>query len=316
MLWNYLGDDGSSEMFLDAAGSSGWEFVHPPSIVLEVHRSSSDASRDARIAAMVRSRGDRLASEAELCVNELVKAARYHRPRWFRRRIDMQTVNHYHGVWTNRIWAEARADSRRIHLWQEGLERSTETGLIRSQRFNKRSMARPEFDVPYNQVRLSAPPYVSRHFGGSWNGDSTDAWRFEIGQRYWDVMIGRPGREHDTCRDFLHSYLDERIATADPHDFRRLWFDELTVKDVARDWLTCAVNYTQVKFRVQDSNVRDAQHSAYLVDADIFLSADRRLVDVLKIVREQAPFDFAEPRLVRPASCQNRFEAILSAGQD
>jgi hypothetical protein len=42
----------------------------------------------------------------------------------------------------------------------------------------------------------------------------------------------------------------------------------------------------------------DEQHSSYLVDSDLFLSADSRYVSALITAREDAPFAMAEPRLV------------------
>jgi hypothetical protein len=316
MLWNYVGDDGSVSTLLDAARSADWTFVHPPSILLEVLRSSDDQRRVARVTAMISSGGDRLASEAELCVNELLKAIRYYRPRWFLRQIDRRTVNVYHGLWTEKVWQDALNNSQEIHKWQNRLDPSIEHGRTRSQRLNKRFMERDNFDLKYTQVARSAPPYVRQFFGGTWDGNPVEAWRFDVGMIYWEVMIGRPGRDADTLRDWLESYLDARTATVDAEDFMRLWFDDLTVADVRRDWLRFAVNHTQTRFKIHDSNARDEQHSAYLVDADMFLSADRRLVNVLEIVREQAPFNLAEPRLVKPASRTARVEAIIASAED
>jgi len=101
MLWNYIGDEGTVDDLLEAFDNRQCTFVHPPSILLEVLRSSNHSSREARISAMVKSGGVHLTSEAELCVNELVSAVRRFRPRWFNRRIDMATINHYHKVWTS-----------------------------------------------------------------------------------------------------------------------------------------------------------------------------------------------------------------------
>ena len=313
MLWNYIGDDGSIDRLLEGVDPTSWAFVHPPSILLEVCRSSDDRSREARVAAMIASGGERLTSEAELCVTEFVNAIRRHRPRWFQKRVDMRTVNHYHKLWTEEIWSAAINDSRGIHEWQNQLDPSIEDGRIKSQRLNKRLRERDNFHLEYSRVASSAPPYVRRFFGGTWDGNRVEGWRFDIGMSYWDIMIGRPGRDADTMRDWLESYIDARTATADPDDFRRLWFYDLKLSDVRRDWLRFAVTHTQTSFKIQDSNARDEQHSAYLVDADLFLSADRRLINVLEKVRAQAPFDFAEPRLVKPAKSSIGVDAIIAA---
>jgi hypothetical protein len=317
MLWNYLGDDGTGPEFNAAAAKLGWTLVHPPSILLEVLRSSNESSRTARVAAMVDSGGRRLPSEAELCVNEFVSAVRRHRPRWFRTRTDMATINSFNRIWTHDVWEQAQKDSAMIHLWQNDLEPSIERSFAATQRINRKMMDRNRFQVqvPYNMVMCSLQRPDPRYFGGTWRSGSVEAWRVEIGQRYWEYLIGRPGRDADTVRDFLDSYIDPTIATADPDDFRTLWFDELTASAVKRDWLQSAVGYTQTAFKLSDSNVRDHQHSAYLVDADLFLSADRRLIEVLKIVLEQANFHLAKPCLVKPSPEQSRFEAILRAGE-
>ncbi len=313
MLWNYIGDDASIDKLLEEANRANCTFVHPPSILLEVLRSSDGRSRDERVAAMVASAGEHLTSEAELCVNELVNALRRYRPRWFHKRIDMQTINHFHKVWTEKVWLNAAESSLEVHEWQNRLDPSIEDDHIKSQRLNKRFMDRDKFNLEYSQVARSAPPYDRRFFGGTWDGSRVEAWRFDVGMWYWDIMIGRPGRDADTMRDWLESYIDSRTATAEPDDFRRLWFNDLEVSDVRRDWLRFAVTYTQTRFKIQDSNARDDQHCAYLVDADLFLSADRRLIDVLQIVREQTTFEFAEPRLVKPTEAATRVDAIIAA---
>jgi hypothetical protein len=314
MLWNYLGDEGTGGDFSLSAKDFGWTMVHPPSILLEVLRSSSSASRAARVAAMVESGGERLASEAELCVNEFVSAAWRHRPRWFHPRTDMATINHYHRIWTHDVWEQAQVDAAMVHLWQADLDPSIERGYAATQRINRKMLVSSGFQVPYNMVLASPQPFDRRYFGGTWRSCAVEAWRVEVGQRYWEYLIGRPGRDADTIRDFLESYIHPEIATADPNDFRALWFEELTAPALKRDWLLAAVSYTQTAFKLNDSNVRDQQHSAYLVDADLFLSADRRLVEVLKVVRDQADFHFAKPCLVRPSATQPILEGILQAG--
>lgn len=65
-----------------------------------------------------------------------------------------------------------------------------------------------------------------------------------------------------------------------------------------RHWLRWAVNLIQSNAKVTPGNPADEQHSTHLLDCDMFLTADARYVKVLQQVREDAPFPFAEPRLV------------------
>jgi hypothetical protein len=87
-----------------------------------------------------------------------------------------------------------------------------------------------------------------------------------------------------------------QTATDDPADFWNLWCEEATPGEVRRDWIRAALAYTQLTMKVGLGNAGDAQHSAYLVDADIFLSSDQRLVTALNEVRGQASFPLAESR--------------------
>lgn len=68
--------------------------------------------------------------------------------------------------------------------------------------------------------------------------------------------------------------------------------------DIKRDWLQSAVRWSQTHRKIAASNPADEQHSAYLLDAEAFVTADRRLVDVLRDVQGHAPFAFANPILI------------------
>jgi hypothetical protein len=67
----------------------------------------------------------------------------------------------------------------------------------------------------------------------------------------------------------------------------------------------CGTSYAGRSWRARHQTTRRATQR-YLVDADLFLSADKRLNRVLTAVSNQAPFDVAEPRPVKPASARSR----------
>jgi len=284
-------------------------------VLLEVLRSSDERSRIARVEAMLACNGQRLPSEAELSINDFINAVRRYRPQWFRPRVDMSSANHYRALWTEEVWELARSDSATLHEWQNSLDPWAEALSIQIQKRNRRLLPKDYVPPPYSECKVQTAPYQRRWFGGTWDGTSTARWRVENGQRYWDDFRGQPGSNSDTMRDFLGAYLDFDAVLADADDFRRLWFDSITERDVRRDWLRGAVNYYQIPAKIQDSNARDEQHSAYLVDADLFLSADRRLIDLLGKIRDEAAFGFAEPRLVALGANNDWFVSILEAGE-
>jgi hypothetical protein len=66
--------------------------------------------------------------------------------------------------------------------------------------------------------------------------------------------------------------------------------------------------------KVKDSNPYDDQHGAYHFDYDLYLSADKRYIDVLNVVRRHAGFAMAEPRRVsgdRDLSIVERIDAAI-----
>ena len=50
--------------------------------------------------------------------------------------------------------------------------------------------------------------------------------------------------------------------------------------------------------KITPGNPFDGQHGAYHLDYDLYLSADKRYIEALNIVRRHAGFAMAEPRLV------------------
>ncbi|MGC4940873.1 hypothetical protein [Kribbella sp. DT2] len=67
---------------------------------------------------------------------------------------------------------------------------------------------------------------------------------------------------------------------------------------------------------VSEYLLQHEQHSSYLVDCDLFLTADTRFASTLQIVKEDAPFAMAETRLVsgdRSVPVLERISAALPA---
>jgi hypothetical protein len=80
-----------------------------------------------------------------------------------------------------------------------------------------------------------------------------------------------------------------------------------------RNWLRWAVNFVQTGFKVTPGNPADEQHGTYLLDADVYLSADATYIKVLQTVYEDAPFPMAEPRRVSGDQTIPVLDRILAA---
>jgi len=320
-LWSYIGDHGEGDALRLLLEQMRFTVLLPPSILLELLRNPHNDSRRRHIAALLAARGRRLASEAELCADDFVKMVRRRRPTWMRSIADMSTIDKYHRMWTRDVWKFAANSPDESHEWMvAGYDPASE--ILAGQKQNRQAMLADNFASDYIHLQRSGSPEAAHFHLPGWNGQTTDAWRFDIASRYWFDMTtsrGRPGYTGmvQTNRDWIGSRLDMRLATSDPADFTRLWFDEVDAEEVPRDWVRCALAYTQLTMKISHGNARDEQHSAYLTDADIFLTADKRFADALREVRRQAPFGLAETHVV-PAeqdggSPLGAIAAILSA---
>jgi hypothetical protein len=259
---------------------------------------------------MIDSGGKPLASEIELCSNDFVRVVRRHRPLWQRRRTDMKTVNYYHHFWTQGIWelavTDSAAASRRAGVDQLAPE------MVKNQRANRRAFLDAKFEGSYNDFKhyceRDAPVFGMRQ------GDVIDQWRLDIGLYYWRHLAPQFQHATDpTMRDWCGAYLELGRVTLNSSDFGQLWLNDIGVTDIKRDWLQSAVRWSQTHRKITPSNPVDEQHSAYLLDAEAFITADGRLVDVLRDVQSHAPFAFAEPILINREAPGDFIDSLLAA---
>jgi hypothetical protein len=105
-------------------------------------------------------------------------------------------------------------------------------------------------------------------------------------------------REDTTFADWIDAYVDLNRLRTSRADFTRLWLYDVDRGAMPRNWIRWATRLAQSTVKVTGGNPTDEQHSSYLIDGDLFLSADARYVEVLELVRADAPFPMAESRLV------------------
>ncbi|MDX2973530.1 hypothetical protein [Kribbella solani] len=101
-------------------------------------------------------------------------------------------------------------------------------------------------------------------------------------------------KEDATFADWVGACVDLSAIRRARSDFLRFWAHEVDLGSMPRNWIRWAVNLLQATEKVTGGNPSDEQHSSYLVDADYFLTADRRYAAILEAVREDAPFEIAK----------------------
>jgi hypothetical protein len=114
--------------------------------------------------------------------------------------------------------------------------------------------------------------------------------------------------------DWVGAFVDLAAIQRSRSEFLRFWAYDVDLESMPRNWIRWAVNILQHTEKVTRGNPSDEQHSAYLVDCDLFLTADSRYASVLQSVREDAPFEMAETKLVsgdRAIPVLDRVRALL-----
>jgi hypothetical protein len=161
------------------------------------------------------------------------------------------------------------------------------------------------------------PPDATAEYMAGWDGTPVAEWRLRNRDIWWHALVTVYGRalftkEHTTYADWVGAYVDLRSIRQNPESFTRLWLEEIDVRAVPRAWLRWAISSAQVTQKVTPGNPIDSQHTAYLVDCDLFLTSDVRFHHALKVVATHAPIPVGEPCLVAHDSQRSVIDRIIA----
>ena len=293
--------------------------VVPPSTLVEVLHLPKTEARDRIIRALAQGPRHRLPTEAQSMSDEIVSEARRVRPGWMRGMPDKAHIWSLNNSWTKKIWRAALEDSEPMHEYE--IRQAAEIdSLVEAQRIQRRDTIGDNFSMrPLTALTATPDPNNPKSQLPGWSGEPIEAWRVFCRVLFWHQLAVIAGRailtkEDTTFADWVGAYVDLSRLRSSPEDFTQFWLYDINRSALPRNWLRWAVNLMQLEFKVTHGNPADVQHSTYLFDGDLFLSADARYISVLEIVREDSPFSFAEPRLVssdRNIPILDRLEAVL-----
>lgn len=318
-LWSSIRDERTERAFDALINSRDLRVVVPPSILVEVLRIPVAEARQQVIHALATGKRDRLPTEAESECMEVVSEVRRVRPQWIGTIPNTGRRWSLNNFWTKKIWREALQDSQRLHDY-EMRQTSEREYLIGLQKMDRDNLLQSDFKMgPLTGLMISASADTPDVHLAGWSGQPVDFWRIQLRDLYWhqlSVVAGRAGitREDTTTADWVGAYVDLPKLRSDREDFTQFWLEGVDISNIPRNWLRCAVRVAQTHYKVTPGNAADEQHSSYLFDCDVFLSADSRYISTLRFVQESAPFVFAELRLVsgdRSISIIDRLEAVL-----
>jgi len=318
-LWSSIRDKETERAFDALMDSRGLRIVVPPSTLMEVVRIPVAEARQQVIHALATGKRHRLPTEAESESMEVVSEIKRTRVQWMRIIPHTGRAWSLNNFWTNKVWREALHDSQRMHDY-EMRQTPVRDYLIDTQKQDRNSFLQSDFKIgPLTGLMVKADQDTPETYFGGWSGEPVEFWRILLRDLYWyqlGVVVGRAAVTHEdtTTADWVGAYVDLSLLRNDRTDFTRFWVEDVNVANIPRNWLRCAVRVAQSYYKITSGNPADEQHSAYLVDCDLFLSADSRYISTLNFVRDSAPFSFAEPRLVsgdRDIPIIDRLEAVI-----
>jgi len=317
-LWSRIGDQDRSAAFEALVDKREVLVVVPPSTLLEVLRLPEVEPRRRIISALTARPRVRLPSEAQLESDEVVAEARRTRPAWCRFMPDTARIARLNAFWTKGVWRSAREHPETLHDY---LQRDSDFlhALFQAQLRQRHEVLRSRFDITRLASLQATPrPEVPPEYLSGWDGAPVDLWRIQTRDLYWHQLAVVTPRaeltnEDTTYADWVGAELDLRRVTSDRADFTRFWLQDVELTAIPRNWSRWAVQTVQADQKVTPGNPADAQHSAYLLDCDVYLTSDVRYARTLAAVREQAPFEIADPRLVPYDPQASIVDAIASA---
>jgi hypothetical protein len=321
-VWSYLGDEGSRQQLDAGLRQCKATLLHTPSVLLEVLRTPNVEVRQRIVRAMVVGLPVRkLPSEAEAEAQEVTEEIQRVRPEWLLLVPDLRRADQAHRFWTRRIWNAVERDLDGF------VERSAllplpdvDEHVLTVQRERKAAI-RESRDSNWTELDIWAEPTAdaSTEYLQGWPADQrVEAWRVATRDVFWEALKKAPLRrvlryEDTTYADFVGARVDLEKMTRDGADFTTFFFDQVELAAMRRCWLRWATDFAQGFTKVTPGNPRDAQHAAYLVDCDLFVTADARYARTMATVAAACPFAFAAIALVRREEGQTIADAVIAA---
>jgi hypothetical protein len=292
-VWRYLVDAGQIGALRALVKSGRARVIVAPAVVYEMLRTRDPDLRRRLVRAATLGAWERLMSEAFDESAAIVDVMREHRPEWVRAEPDMASYLKLRADWRGNFgfWRRARRDPASEARFIGVLDNGDQAGAAAEAR-----QSRSDFkSYQFHSVNLTG--WTARPPGPlpGWEGTDLAPWRIQSRDVWWHALARHP--EHAYI-DWTAPFLDLATIRRSGTSWTHLWFHEVETPRVPREWVRWAVRLLQSMRKVTPGTPGDNQISTYLLDADVFATADRAFVDIAAMVREAGEFATAKPFLV------------------
>lgn len=310
-LWRYLAEAGAGPALVRAAISGRNTIVVVPAIVQETLVTSDQDLRNAILALLANRNWARTMPEAFLESRELVAEVERLRPHWISHAPDLREFEFQLADWKrdrpNAQTAKKRGYWGRLLTDVEMMRAASEFPLFAQ----ARAQSKAARDAAAKEGNASFPPLqkalLAPTLPGGQKGPLAEGWKW-AGYFGWQVHLATPGSPHEVW--FL-PFINGHPWVSEPGAWLTFWLEEVEKERMPRTWLRWACEYLQLRQKWSPGTPGDAQLAAHLVDADAFLSADKRLVAAVENIHSTGWPTIAVPRLVAAATAvQEVLEAV------
>jgi len=301
-FWSYLALSGRQREFESLEKSLNLQILLPPSILLEVTRTVDATTRVNILRVMRAGNRKKMRTEADLESEELVYEIRRLRPNLRRIGASTKRIRELRKFWVSEIWRHCISNHEELHRQLVVSQQKDIAELGAVQKNHKESFS--EWDV--NKVKPSGvtakfPSTEERLRGLVDFNREYEPWRIENLFYYKKCLskVDFPIAHGDgTVADWCEPLIKIKDFLGHEEQYFSFWLEESKVERMPRNWLRWAVNFLQPFRKLGAGNPYDAQHSAYLVDADLFFTSDKRYFECLQTIFNEGVVRMARPVLL------------------
>lgn len=293
-IWRYLVDNNCQNKLYEVTHKQDIQVVVAPSIVIETLRMNDVMLRKKIVEFQTRSCWERLMPDAYLqCEDVKREMIRLH-PDWTLKNRDAAKFKNLRYDWIRTkggFWEKARIDTNKIATYYQSKDAaSLEQARRHSQ--DTRKMVLEKGVKMTNSTTLQGMTGSYKTSEG--NEISLDAWRL-YAMVIWENMLTRDS----AFQQWIGCDMDINLVFGYyAKDFVNFWESEVSATALPREWLRFALYVLQSERKVTDGNPVDSALAVHLLDADVFISADKNFVSMANQIQKEAPFKTAHGFLV------------------
>nr|WP_281719644.1 hypothetical protein [Nitrosomonas nitrosa] len=319
-VWNYLAAHANAEALVTAARSGDVSIVVAPAVVYESMAVTDEATLHARAHLLTHKAWKRVMPEAYGEAQEVLREARRLRPEWLLEHPPRSEFKRLYRDWRDEdggFWSRVR----RFPLLASETIRDTQQEMLNRAREETKDARKHQVESTYPVWSAPLGKYwadIPRIPGGSWEDTiSVAAWRadaYEFWSRHIAALRGQPTPVDAAGGyiDWLSAELDFEKLKSDTASWYNFWLFEVDETAMPRRWLRWAAGLLQQFSGWSRGTPGDNQLSTYMIDADVFVTADTGLHRIVEKMHAETPFSLARPILVsaNKSGCRETLELV------